>query len=148
MTEIEPLLNSHCCRKKSCLARCFHILCLRYGDISKCFSSLDYGGSIFSTIARAPRNGVLLADFVMQSFLILAGISVAIAYKLNVFYEYKLHRRALIRAFNLFILGVFLRIGYFTVSLTHRVDDENARLFDSLQVTKNGYGILELVHIR
>jgi len=44
---------------------------------------VDYGGSIFPTIAHAPWIGLHLADFVMPFFLFIAGVSLAIAYKVD-----------------------------------------------------------------
>lgn len=44
---------------------------------------VDYGGSIFPSIAHSPWNGVHLADFVMPFFLFIAGVSLAIAYKVS-----------------------------------------------------------------
>ena len=46
---------------------------------------VDYGGSIFPSIAHAPWNGLNLADFVMPFFLFIAGLSLAIAYKVEYF---------------------------------------------------------------
>ena len=42
---------------------------------------VDYGGPIFPIIAHAPWDGLHLADFVMPFFLFIAGVSLAIAYK-------------------------------------------------------------------
>ena len=42
---------------------------------------VDYGGSIYPSIAHAPWNGLNLADLVMPFFLFIAGLSLAIAYK-------------------------------------------------------------------
>lgn len=50
---------------------------------------VDYAGSIFPIIAHVPWNGVHLADFVMPFFLFIAGVSVAIVYKVIVFQEFK-----------------------------------------------------------
>lgn len=44
---------------------------------------VDYAGSIFPAIAHVPWNGLHLADFVMPFFLFVAGISVAIVYKVT-----------------------------------------------------------------
>lgn len=44
---------------------------------------VDYAGSIFPIIAHAPWNGIHLADFVMPFFLFVAGVSVAIVYKVT-----------------------------------------------------------------
>lgn len=46
---------------------------------------VDYAGSIFPVIAHAPWNGVHLADFVMPFFLFVAGVSVAIVYKVTLY---------------------------------------------------------------
>jgi len=45
---------------------------------------VDYGGSIFPIIAHAPWNGFHLADFVMPFFLFIAGISLALVYKVPI----------------------------------------------------------------
>lgn len=42
---------------------------------------VDYGGSIFPIIAHSPWNGLHLADFVMPFFLFIAGVSLALVYK-------------------------------------------------------------------
>ena len=42
---------------------------------------VDYAGSIFPIIAHSPWNGLHLADFVMPFFLFVAGVSLAIVYK-------------------------------------------------------------------
>lgn len=44
---------------------------------------VDYAGSIFPVIAHVPWNGLHLADFVMPFFLFVAGVSVAIVYKVT-----------------------------------------------------------------
>lgn len=45
---------------------------------------VDYGGSIFPIIAHVPWNGIHLADLVMPFFLFVAGIALALAYKVTV----------------------------------------------------------------
>ena len=45
---------------------------------------VDYGGSIFPIIAHAPWNGIRLADFVMPFFLFIAGVSLALVYKVPI----------------------------------------------------------------
>lgn len=47
---------------------------------------VDYAGSIFPVIAHVPWNGLHLAEFVMPFFLFVAGISVAIVYKVICLY--------------------------------------------------------------
>jgi predicted acyltransferase len=47
---------------------------------------VDYGGSIFPIISHSPWNGLHLADFVMPFFLFLVGISLALAYKVCMYY--------------------------------------------------------------
>lgn len=47
---------------------------------------VDYVGSIFPVIAHVPWNGLHLAEFVMPFFLFVAGISVAIVYKVICLY--------------------------------------------------------------
>lgn len=42
---------------------------------------VDYAGPIFPIIAHSPWNGLRLADFVMPFFLFVAGVSLAIVYK-------------------------------------------------------------------
>ena len=42
---------------------------------------VDYGGAIVPIIAHSPWNGLHLADFVMPFFLFIAGVSLALVYK-------------------------------------------------------------------
>ncbi|KAL3621393.1 hypothetical protein CASFOL_036305 [Castilleja foliolosa] len=109
---------------------------------------VDYAGSIFPIIAHSPWNGVHLADFVMPFFLFVAGISTAIAYK-KVTDRVADTQKALLRAFKLFLLGVFLQGGYFhgVTSLTYGVDVEKIRLFGILQRIAIGYVVAALCEI-
>lgn len=43
----------------------------------------DYGGAIFPIIAHSPWNGLHLAEFVMPFFLFIAGVSLALVYKVG-----------------------------------------------------------------
>lgn len=42
---------------------------------------VDYGGQVFTAIAHSPWDGLRLADFVMPFFLFIAGVSLALVYK-------------------------------------------------------------------
>ena len=42
---------------------------------------VDYGGFMFPIITHSPWNGLQLADFVMPFFLFVAGVSLALVYK-------------------------------------------------------------------
>lgn len=44
---------------------------------------VDYLGSIFPPIGHSPWNGLRLADYVMPFFLFIAGVSLALAYKVQ-----------------------------------------------------------------
>lgn len=50
---------------------------------------VDYGGSFFPIIAHSPWHGVHLADFVMPFFLFVAGVSLALVYKVGAVQLYK-----------------------------------------------------------
>ncbi|KAL0356571.1 UNVERIFIED_CONTAM: Heparan-alpha-glucosaminide N-acetyltransferase [Sesamum calycinum] len=109
---------------------------------------VDYAGSIFPIIAHAPWNGIHLADFVMPFFLFVAGVSVAIVYK-KVSDRVEATWKALFRALELFVLGVFLQGGYFhgVTSLTYGVDIEKMRLLGILQRIAIGYIVAALCEI-
>ena len=47
---------------------------------------VDYGGSILPIIAHSPWNSVHLANFVMPFFLFIAGVSLALGYKVVIVY--------------------------------------------------------------
>lgn len=49
---------------------------------------VDYGGSIIPVIAHSPWNGLHLADFVMPFFLFIAGVSLALVYKVPMEFLY------------------------------------------------------------
>jgi heparan-alpha-glucosaminide N-acetyltransferase len=42
---------------------------------------VDYAGAVFPIITHSPWNGIHLADFVMPFFLFIAGVSLALVYK-------------------------------------------------------------------
>lgn len=44
---------------------------------------VDYGGSFLPIISHSPWIGLHLADFVMPWFLFIAGVSVALVYKVS-----------------------------------------------------------------
>ncbi|KAL2459966.1 Protein of unknown function (DUF1624) [Abeliophyllum distichum] len=109
---------------------------------------VDYAGSIFPIIAHVPWNGVHLADFVMPFFLFVAGVSVAIVYK-KVSNRVDATWKAVLRALELFLLGVFLQGGYFhgINSLTYGVDIERIRFLGILQRIAIGYIVAALCEI-
>lgn len=53
-----------------------------------CFLQLmilvDYAGAVFPIITHSPWNGIHLADFVMPFFLFIAGVSLALVYKVMI----------------------------------------------------------------
>ncbi|KAL9244847.1 hypothetical protein vseg_018568 [Gypsophila vaccaria] len=109
---------------------------------------VDYGGAIFPTIAHAPWNGLHLADFVMPFFLFIAGLSLAIAYK-KVTDRMDATKKAVSRAFKLFLLGVFLQGGYLhgAKSLTYGVDILEIRWMGILQRISIAYVVAALCEI-
>ncbi|XP_074275683.1 uncharacterized protein LOC141599546 [Silene latifolia] len=109
---------------------------------------VDYGGSIFPAIAHAPWNGLHLADFVMPFFLFIAGVSLAIAYK-KVGDRVDATKKAISRAFKLFLLGVFLQGGYLhgAKSLTYGVDILEIRWMGILQRISIAYAVAALCEI-
>ncbi|KAF9621437.1 hypothetical protein IFM89_021476 [Coptis chinensis] len=96
---------------------------------------VDYGGSLIPFIAHSPWNGLHLADFVMPFFLFIVGLSLALVYK-NVENKVEATRKAVVRAIQLFVLGIVLQGGYFhgLNSLTFGVDIERIRWLGILQV--------------
>ncbi|GFP89058.1 hepaRaN-alpha-glucosaminide n-acetyltransferase [Phtheirospermum japonicum] len=158
MAEIEPLLSSRAADEEKSENRISTVARTKAARVASLdvFRGLcvflmmlvDYAGSIFPIIAHAPWNGVHLADFVMPFFLFVAGISVAIAYK-KVSDRVEATQKALLRAFKLFLLGVFLQGGYFhgVTSLTYGVDVEKIRLFGILQRISIGYIVAALCEI-
>ncbi|KAH9611810.1 hypothetical protein KSS87_006753 [Heliosperma pusillum] len=109
---------------------------------------VDYGGSIFPTIAHAPWNGLHLADFVMPFFLFIAGLSLAIAYK-KVTDRMDATKKAMSKAVKLFVLGVLLQGGYLhgANSLTYGVDILKIRWMGILQRISIAYIVAALCEI-
>ncbi|CAH9106867.1 unnamed protein product [Cuscuta epithymum] len=109
---------------------------------------VDYGGSVFPIIAHCPWNGLHLADFVMPFFLFISGVSLSIAYK-NVSNRLEASRKVVLKAFKLFLLGIFLQGGFLhgITSLTYGVDVERIRWLGILQRIAVGYAIAALCEI-
>ncbi|XP_057517767.1 uncharacterized protein LOC130798685 [Amaranthus tricolor] len=109
---------------------------------------VDYGGSIYPSIAHAPWNGLNLADLVMPFFLFIAGLSLAIAYK-KVGDKMDATKKAISRAAKLFVLGVFLQGGYLhgAKSLTYGVDILRIRWMGILQRISIAYLVAALCEI-
>ncbi|KAA8546116.1 hypothetical protein F0562_020433 [Nyssa sinensis] len=109
---------------------------------------VDYAGSVFPIIAHSPWNGVHLADFVMPFFLFVAGVSLALVYK-KVTDRLEATWKALLRALELFFLGVLLQGGYLhgITSLTYGVDIERIRWLGILQRISVGYIVAALCEI-
>ncbi|GAB2219476.1 hypothetical protein Droror1_Dr00007112 [Drosera rotundifolia] len=109
---------------------------------------VDYGGSVFPTIAHSPWNGLHLADFVMPFFLFIAGTALAIVYKKL---EDKVDAtwKAIVRALKIFLLGVFLQGGYLhgVNSMTYGVDIDKIRWMGVLQRISIAYVITALCEI-
>ncbi|KAF9684506.1 hypothetical protein SADUNF_Sadunf04G0125200 [Salix dunnii] len=109
---------------------------------------VDYGGAVFPIIAHSPWNGLHLADFVMPFFLFIAGVSLALVYK-RVPNRIEATRKAVLRAVELFLLGVILQGGYFhgINSLTYGVDMKRIRWLGILQRISVGYIFAALCEI-
>ncbi|OVA09358.1 hypothetical protein BVC80_6361g1 [Macleaya cordata] len=109
---------------------------------------VDYAGSLFPFIGHSPWNGVHLADFVMPFFLFIAGVSVALVYK-RVTNKRLATRKAVLKAAQLFLLGILLQGGYFhgITSLTFGVDIESIRWLGILQRITIGYVVAALCEI-
>ncbi|KAJ7001496.1 hypothetical protein NC653_011802 [Populus alba x Populus x berolinensis] len=109
---------------------------------------VDYGGAIVPIIAHSPWNGLHLADFVMPFFLFIAGVSLALVYK-RVPNRIEATRKAVLRAVELFLLGVILQGGYFhgINSLTYGVDMKRIRWLGILQRISVGYIFAALCEI-
>ncbi|XP_060217270.1 uncharacterized protein LOC132644680 [Lycium barbarum] len=95
---------------------------------------VEYAGGIYPSVNHSPWNGITLADFVMPFFLFIVGVSLGLAYK-NLPCRLTATRKAMHRAFKLFIIGLFLQGGYFhgVNDLTYGVDVENIRWMGILQ---------------
>ncbi|XP_072979199.1 uncharacterized protein [Typha angustifolia] len=109
---------------------------------------VDYAGSVLPVVSHSPWNGVQLADFVMPFFLFIAGVSLSLVYKKNSNKLQATHK-AILRAVNLFMLGILLQGGYFhgINSLTFGVDLEKIRWLGILQRIAIGYIIAALCEI-
>ncbi|XP_057966457.1 uncharacterized protein LOC131156634 [Malania oleifera] len=109
---------------------------------------VDYAGAIFPVIAHCPWNGLHLADFVMPSFLFIAGISIALVNK-KVSNRVDATWMSLLKAMKVFFLGLFLQGGYFhgITSLTFGVDIERMRWLGILQRISIGYMVAALCEI-
>lgn len=109
---------------------------------------VDYVGAIFPSIAHSPWHGVRLADFVMPFFLFAAGVSLALVYK-KVTNRVEATWKAMLRATNLFFLGVLLQGGYLhgITSLTYGVNIERIRWLGILQRISIGYLVAALCEI-
>ncbi|KAI5592442.1 hypothetical protein BDE02_04G151400 [Populus trichocarpa] len=109
---------------------------------------VDYGGAIVPIIAHSPWNGLHLADFVMPFFLFIAGVSLALVYK-RVPNRIEATRKAVLRAVELFLLGVILQGGYFhgINFLTYGVDMKRIRWLGILQRISIGYIFAALCEI-
>lgn len=109
---------------------------------------VDYVGSIFPIIAHSPWNGVHLADFVMPFFLFAAGFSLALVYK-KVPNRTDATQKVVLRALELFFLGVLLQGGYLhgITSLTYGIDVQKIRWMGILQRISIGYIVAALSEI-
>ncbi|KAJ8570983.1 hypothetical protein K7X08_037955 [Anisodus acutangulus] len=158
MAENQPLLGSNCgevmCerettdqRKSETSSRVVSLDIFR-GLCVFLMMLVDYGGSVFPSIAHSPWNGVHLADFVMPFFLFVVGVSLAIVNKIA------LDRtgatlKVVIRTLKLFILGIFLQGGYLhgITGLTYGVDIERIRWMGILQRIAVGYIVAALCEV-
>ncbi|KAH9658248.1 DUF1624 domain-containing protein [Citrus sinensis] len=95
---------------------------------------VDDVGGILPAINHSPWNGLTLADFVMPFFLFIVGVSLALTYK-NFPCKVVATRKAIPRALNLFLLGIFLQGGFFhgINNLKYGVDIAQIRWMGVLQ---------------
>ncbi|KAL0928145.1 hypothetical protein M5K25_000012 [Dendrobium thyrsiflorum] len=109
---------------------------------------VDYAGSIFPFVAHSPWHGVRLADFVTPFFLFIAGISLSLVYK-KTSNKLQATQQAVLRALELFLLGILLQGGYFhgVNSLSFGIDVEKIRWSGILQRIAVGYVIAAVCEI-
>ncbi|CAN8265792.1 unnamed protein product [Cochlearia groenlandica] len=109
---------------------------------------VDDVGGIFAAINHSPWDGITIADFVMPFFLFIVGVSLAFAYK-NLSCKYAATRKALLRSFKLFLLGLFLQGGFIhgLNNLTYGVDVDRIRLMGILQRIAIAYLVAALCEI-
>ncbi|ONH94083.1 hypothetical protein PRUPE_8G269300 [Prunus persica] len=84
---------------------------------------VDDAGGAFPSINHSPWFGITLADFVMPFFLFLVGVSISLAFK-KISNKTTATKKVMLRAINLFLLGLLLQGGYFhgRNHLTYGVD--------------------------
>lgn len=109
---------------------------------------VDDVGGILPAINHSPWNGLTLADFVMPFFLFIVGVSLALTYK-NFPCKVVATRKAILRALNLFLLGIFLQGGFFhgINNLKYGVDIAQIRWMGVLQRIAISYLVAALCEI-
>ncbi|XP_028553021.1 heparan-alpha-glucosaminide N-acetyltransferase isoform X3 [Dendrobium catenatum] len=109
---------------------------------------VDYAGSVFPFVAHSPWHGVRLADFVTPFFLFIAGISLSLVYK-KTSNKLRATQQAVLRALELFLLGILLQGGYFhgVNSLSFGIDVEKIRWSGILQRIAVGYVVAAVCEI-
>ncbi|KAM5576064.1 hypothetical protein ABKV19_014805 [Rosa sericea] len=109
---------------------------------------VDDAGGAFPSINHSPWFGVTLADFVMPFFLFLVGVSVGLAFK-KISNKTTATKKVMLRAINLFLLGLLLQGGYFhgRKHLTYGVDVRKIRWLGVLQRISIGYLLASMSEI-
>ncbi|KAH0470487.1 hypothetical protein IEQ34_000210 [Dendrobium chrysotoxum] len=116
--------------------------------VSRLMIFVDYAGSVFPFVAHSPWHGVRLADFVTPFFLFIAGISLSLVYK-KASNKLQATQQAVLRALELFLLGILLQGGYFhgVNSLSFGIDVEKIRWSGILQRIAVGYVVAAVCEI-
>ncbi|KAM1058289.1 hypothetical protein EV2_032371 [Malus domestica] len=109
---------------------------------------VDDAGGAFPSINHSPWLGVTLADFVMPFFLFLVGVSISLAFK-KIPNKTTATKKVILRAMNLFLLGLLLQGGYFhgRDHLTYGVDVGKIRWLGVLQRISIGYLLASISEI-
>ncbi|RXI02494.1 hypothetical protein DVH24_002572 [Malus domestica] len=126
---------------------------------------VDDAGGAFPSINHSPWLGVTLADFVMPFFLFLVGVSISLAFKQlyinqppalvpsttvqKIPNKTTATKKVILRAMNLFLLGLLLQGGYFhgRDHLTYGVDVGKIRWLGVLQRISIGYLLASISEI-
>ncbi|ONH94082.1 hypothetical protein PRUPE_8G269300 [Prunus persica] len=109
---------------------------------------VDDAGGAFPSINHSPWFGITLADFVMPFFLFLVGVSISLAFK-KISNKTTATKKVMLRAINLFLLGLLLQGGYFhgRNHLTYGVDVGKIRWLGVLQRISIGYLLASISEI-
>jgi heparan-alpha-glucosaminide N-acetyltransferase len=93
---------------------------------------VDYGGAIVPIIAHSPWNGLHLADFVMPFFLFIAGVSLALVYK--VLSALNSRNRCFLRQFNILRITVHFRPRDHSGDSTCTLDISTTKLLLDIEI--------------